>query len=75
MLYKCFVFAGLPVERGYCVHGFERLARGHHITAARAITLHVHGGVWLTILYHHNQTRPAVCQVVCSHPLSALKHK
>lgn len=63
----------LPVQWWHAVLGFQAAPCRHHVEAVCAVTLDVQVGFGVPVFHHHNETRPAVRQVVAGHPLATLQ--
>ena len=65
--------APLPVQRRYAVDGLEAATRRHHIEAVSAVAGDVEVVFGVAVFHHHNESCPAVSQVVARHSLAALR--
>ena len=56
----------------YTVLGAQAATCGHHIEAVGAVTLHMQVGLGVPVLHYHDESRPAMSQVIAGHALSTL---
>lgn len=64
------------MQRRDAVNGLQAAACGHYVEAVSAVTGNVEVVLGVAVLHHHDETCPAMGQVVARHSLTALKtHK
>ena len=62
----------LPVQGRDTVYSLELAPGGHHVVRLLAVAPDLYPLVWMSVLHHHHQPRPALGQVVGRHPLPTL---
>ena len=60
------------MQRRDTVHSLELAPGGHHVVGLLAVAPDLDPLVWMSVLHHHHQPRPALGQVIGRHPLPSL---